>query len=404
MVVPDIDQLRLKKANADQDKWQNYLRGRAQLEECGRIISEDVYKAYARDVKQLNAAIIDNDVRGVYCTVAGCRVPALYEVDQVDGKIERYYQATMIINDEASTSLRPHIMLLAMTFLLAQRLVLAGDFKQLSALLLTTTAKKWWTPSFLQRIKERCLWPYTLLDIQYRMHDALYEHLVKFIYKVPIRSFYSTNDPTPELKSLMASMPLIVTTTRDAWKLQSFLHFIDVPGNQITKPGGSSSNPAEVEFISAMVQSLVRNGRSKKQICVMTGYTDQKKLLQRSAKDESWKDIKDIVSFDSSQGSEADIIIISMVATGGASSFMANLHRMCVSTSRQKVALYLVGNASYWFSPATAGFNMLHKMLEHMQEKCKENERPSFVVRPMSMMKNQTMKNLIDEIKKTYVY
>lgn len=402
-VIIDIDQLRFKKASRAPERWSKYLEGRRQLKECGIIVTKDAYEGYIEQAKVLTADIVDNDIRGVFCTVAGCQTPALYQADPSDGKIKRSFKATTIVNDEASTSLRPHVMLLAMTFLHAKRLVLAGDFKQLSALLLTAPAKKWWSPSFLQKLKEHRRWPYTLLDIQYRMHDALYDHLIAYVYKTPIRSHYATTNPSVELQKLLASMPLRVSTTRNSWELNSFMHFIDIRGEQITKPGGSSSNVAEVEYISALVKVLVQSGRSKKSICVMTGYADQTKLLQRTANNDGWNDIKRLVTFDSSQGSECNYIIISMVATQGHCSFMAKLQRACVLSSRQKEGIFFVGDAGHWFSPTSTGYNLLHKMLVRMRDQCKDAGRPSFIVRAEDRMEEKEEGEVLDvEAKKSY--
>lgn len=49
------------------------------------------------------------------------------------------------------------------------------------------------------------------------------------------------------------------------------------------------------------------------------------------------------------------------------------------------MALYFDGTAAYWFSAAVAGFNKLHKMLVHMEKKCEEDGRPSFVVHLQNM-------------------
>lgn len=376
----DIDQLRFKKASKTPEKWTSYLDGRRQLEKYGRIADALVHKSYIAEAKTLSALIIDEEIRAVFCTIAGCQTPALYEADPVDGKIKRFFKATTVVVDEASTSLRPHVMLLAMTFLAAKRLVLAGDHKQLAALLLTQKAKDHWAQSFLQRLVEQYRWPCVLLDIQYRMHDALYNHLIKHVYHHEIHSNYATAVPSSFLKELLSSMPLLVSNTRQTWKIESFMHFIDVHGEQITRPNSSSSNLAEAEYISAHVQSLLAIGRSKGSICVMTGYTDQLKLLRRTADRDGWGDIRAIMTIDSSQGSECEIIIVSMVATNSHASFMGKLQRACVLSSRQKEAIYFVGLALQWFSPKRTNGNLLHHILLTMRDRCKELGRPDFIV------------------------
>lgn len=376
-----LDQLRFKRAQQNPARWDAYLAGRREMQEYGRMMYEEPYKAYNKQAKLLSAEVLDKDVRGVFCTVSNCQTPALYQEDG-EGDVKRVFKATTIVADEAGTVLRPHLMLLLMTFVYAKRLVLAGDHKQLPALLLSELGKSWWSKSYLRDIMKNG-WPVTLLDIQYRMHDALYAHLVALIYKKPIRSAYSTDNPSSFLNGLLDIMPLRVDTSSETFELKSFMHFIDVRGEQQTRPGGSSSNPAEVELIDALVKSLILNGQPRKSICVMTGYQDQLKLLQRTSNEQGWGDIAKVLTIDSSQGAEYKILIISLVSTRGLAGFMNQPERACVMTSRQGEALFCVGNGDYWFKRKHDGFNMLHKILVHMRNACEEAKRPSFIVRSL---------------------
>ena len=76
-------------------------------------------------------------------------------------------------------------------------------------------------------------------------------------------------------------MSLLVSNTRQARKIESFMH-IDVHGEQITRLNNSSFDLVRNEYTSAHVKSLLTIERFKESICVTTDYIDQLKLALRS--------------------------------------------------------------------------------------------------------------------------
>lgn len=149
------------------------------------------------------------------------------------------------------------------------------------------------------------------------MHDQLYQHLIDCIYRFPIQSPYMTSNPSSFLQRLL-SQTIRVNTSRDEFRLSSFLHFLNVAeGEHESIEGGSSWNVAEVEVVNALVKAFLQVGILKSEICVMTGYARQLKLLVDSAKTNNWSDVKRILTIDSSQGAEFRIVIISLVRTRG---------------------------------------------------------------------------------------
>jgi len=62
---------------------------------------------------------------------------------------------------------------------------------------------------------------------------------------------------------------------------------------------------ADTEFIQ--IKDPLATGIKKSEICVITGYLGQKKLLGRVAKKIDWADVKRILTIDSSQGMNCSI-------------------------------------------------------------------------------------------------
>ncbi|KAL9031628.1 MAG: hypothetical protein Q9180_006790 [Flavoplaca navasiana] len=285
----------------------------------------------------------------------------------------------------------------------ACRLVLAGDSKQLPAFVANPNTKNFWPDCYLEKVMER-RFPWLQLNMQYRMHDELYAHLIATVYKSLIHSAYLTSNPSPFLQKLLAQ-PTQLVTGGESYQLGSFLHFIDIAhGIQESEEAGSSWNMAEVDAIDALVRNLLRrSGVTKKDIGVMTGYKAQRKLLKKKAQQNGWADIFYIGTIDAFQGSQVPISCLSLVTTRGyrkssvgpsipsinfadvdfLATFMGDRARANVATSRQQEALYFVGQADFWFQSMAWKKRSLvmHDILRFMQNKAAELGRPDFVVR-----------------------
>lgn len=158
-----------------------------------------------------------------------------------------------------------------------------------------------------------------MIKVQYRMHDKLYAHLVKVIYKKPIDSTRKSSDDSPYLKPSSAKPVEALARPGEVYELRSFLHFLNVDhGIQVREQSGSSSNQQEADVVDSLVQTLVaRDGIKKKDIEVTTGYTDQRRLLWTKAVANGRADVNSIGTIDSSQRSQYKIVILSLVTTDG---------------------------------------------------------------------------------------
>ncbi|CAF3948183.1 unnamed protein product, partial [Adineta steineri] len=99
----------------------------------------------------------------------------------------------------------------------------------------------------------------------------------------------------------------------------------------------------EVDNETRRLQRLLINDsrlpKIQQHIAVITPYKAQIRLLRQYL-----PSYIEIMTADSSQGKEKDIVILSCVRSGGNTEFLNDLHRMNVMLTRSKYALYVFGN------------------------------------------------------------
>ncbi|KAF2492777.1 P-loop containing nucleoside triphosphate hydrolase protein [Lophium mytilinum] len=112
----------------------------------------------------------------------------------------------------------------------------------------------------------------------------------------------------------------------------------------------SACNPHEADMLVGMVDYLVLNGVKVEEITILTFYNGQRKLILRrlmahpnlTSRRSSFK----VVTVDSYQGEENDIVLLSLVRSNDKHSigFLNVDNRVCVALSRAKRGFYLFGN------------------------------------------------------------
>lgn len=162
---------------------------------------------------------------------------------------------------------------------------------------------------------------HNLLQIQYRMHP----HIAKLVSSI----FYEDK--------LRTASSVAQTRMRD-----DPLQFIDVDGEE-EKQGFSFKNLAEVSTVCHIVQKEV--ARPGQVINVIAFHKPQmfairNELEARGLKREGQVEV---MTVDSMQGREADVIVLSCVRTGSTIGFLADAQRLNVALSRSKEILYIVG-------------------------------------------------------------
>ena len=384
-----IDAQRYSLADRNKDRCGAYLQGRKELLENGAIINKKLYEAYQKQRGELTKRILDK-ARVVYCTCTSLRNKALH-IETTSKDMERIviaWPATTCIIDEAGCAnplqvtyllllrgeFKPNhckqVLLAPTTFFVSlQRLVLAGDHLQLPAFVLSDKAKKLWPRSFLKDCVDKGV-PTKQLRVQYRMHEKLYAAANAVVYGGKVASAYKTSDPSPFLRHLLGNLPKF-TVGNKTYKLNSFSNFINIEGKHQTIPNGSSCNKAEVEVVESMVKQLIANGKPASSIAILTGYLWQLENLQKAARKNGWSEVR-ILSVDTSQGDEFDIVIISLVRTEGGSGFMGGLERANVAVTRCKEARYFVGDWDFWSQrPKNVGqaLTTMYSLLNNMRAK-----------------------------------
>lgn len=284
---------------------------------------------------------------------------------------------------------RPMMETAVMAFVkIVRRLSIAGDPYQLPAFTHADFAKVEWAGSLLKKIIDQ-KWPVTFPGTQYRMYDMLYDHLVEVIYVNELKrqrldkieSVKFIADPIAFGARLWDAMPITFEYGHRFFALDSILSFIDVAdGVQRSLEAGSSWNTQEIDAIDSAILNLLTVGFVHGDIAVITGYSEQKRLLTERAKEHGWSGVKQIMTIDSSQGDEYKTIFISLVTTRKLAGFMGTRFRACVGTSRQIEALYFVGKEAYWFARQVGGFKYMHNILKLIRSNRHTWNQPLFVL------------------------
>ena len=136
----------------------------------------------------------------------------------------------------------------------------------------------------------------------------------------------------------------------------------------------SISNPCEVREIAALLKRIVflatKNGQTYS-VAVLTGYSDQKRSLERALQAESaaWNQLLriEVNTVDAFQGREADIALYSITRSNpaGTVGFLTEHERINVALSRGRDFLLIVGDHA--FCRRVRGDNALKKVLDYVE-------------------------------------
>jgi superfamily I DNA and/or RNA helicase len=188
--------------------------------------------------------------------------------------------------------------------------------------------------------------PFTMLQVQYRMKPD--------ISSFPSTAFYNGSTINgPNVIKASYDTPICRGLIKD----QPFC-FVEVDGLEQQNRAGSFSNEEEAEHVTAILLDLKRrisgsNSRTMQPtspwspggiIRVITFYRAQVDLISHMLEANGIHNVE-VSSVDSSQGSEANIIVISFVRTGkmGTIGFLTDDRRLNVALTRAKHKLICVG-------------------------------------------------------------
>uniref|UniRef100_A0A7S1FUF0 DNA2/NAM7 helicase-like C-terminal domain-containing protein n=2 Tax=Corethron hystrix TaxID=216773 RepID=A0A7S1FUF0_9STRA len=192
-----------------------------------------------------------------------------------------------------------------------------------------------------------------MLDTQYRMHPA--------ISAFPRAIFYDGRlQDGPNVRGNDYGRPLRDHVLRRFPAFRPFT-ILDLASNE-ERGGTSLMNSAEAELALHLYRNLTEapEGKAAGKVAVITPYTQQKNLLQRTFEKalgiEHCRNAVEVNTVDSFQGREAAIVIFSCVRAAGSHGigFLSDVRRMNVALTRAKYFMFVIAHCKsisvnpYW--------------------------------------------------------
>lgn len=324
--------------------WTNHLRDKVQLKD----LNEPMVRYYR---KQAN-------VIGATCSETG--KPDFYSSSEINPTFD------LSIVDEVSKATPPELILPA---LLGRRTLLVGDHRQLPPVFRETTFpeavengeiserefddfKEMVTTSYFNHLFEAVDPSIRVaLNQQYRMHPQIMDAVNQFYADQPLR-------PGTGHEKLSATKRHNYHLTNDAGQkwLQPGAHLVwidstyDMRGQAVEneRAGTSRFNEAEAELCVGLLRSLLPKTED---IGIISLYRAQILQIQNKLREEDnpklrkFLDAKGVNTVDQFQGSERDIIIVSLTRTDDhlSGEFVKDFRRINVAISRARKLLIVIG-------------------------------------------------------------
>jgi len=308
--------------------------------------------------------------RVIFCTLSTAGTSLMKRTRRVDDWIV----------DEAAAATETE--LLIPLHLDPMRLLAVGDPMQLPASVASPSAVEWGLGRSLhERLTVDLGQSQTMLDVQYRMKPEISEF--------PSNQFYDgrlTNGENVQSIDYGSSNPAIGSRKEDekGQLLQTTPPwcFFQVDGKEQQSHSGSYYNTEEASAVVAMLKIIQKrsslteekrrqtNNQSScwwtpEKVRIITFYSAQVATLKQMLRREGMPQVL-VATVDSSQGCEADIIILSFVRSSRAG-FLADDRRINVALTRAKYKLICLGNARE--SPWATSSPTMKKMVEDAQQR-----------------------------------
>ena len=308
--------------------------------------------------------------------------------------IKRTAQIDDLIVDEAAAATEPELYI--PLHLQPKRLLAVGDPLQLPATVLSRRAiSLGYAKSLHERLMYDCKYDHIMLDVQYRMNPE--------ISSFPSCSFYKNMIQNGEnvVKPNYTKEPLLLDK-------KPYI-FLQVEGGEEQSIGGSYCNRMEAIVIVDLIEDLQRithdtNVIDRRSWCgsdrirVITFYQAQVSFIQKCLEDRNLGNTVIVATVDSSQGCEADIVLISFVRSQASSNdewdtspwllppparasrnfgagFLNDDRRMNVALTRAKYQLICVGNVRQF--PQMPNAETLHRLAKDAEERGIINDKYS---------------------------
>jgi senataxin len=285
-----------------------------------------------------------------------------------------------LIVDEAAAATEPELYI--PFHLQPKRLLAVGDPLQLPATVVSRRAiALGYTKSLHERLMNDCKYEHIMLNVQYRMNCEIASFPSDRFYKNQIMNGSNvTKSKYTNGAVLLNKKPYI------------FLH---VEGREEQVMGGSHCNRMEAMIIVDLISNLQQITSSKDalwygsdRIRIITFYQAQVTCIQRCLEERGLGNKVIVATVDSSQGCEADIVLISFVRSQGncgddwneasfsltqsstrmyTAGFLTDDRRMNVALTRAKYQLICVGNVRNFDQIPNA--DTLHQLAKNADER-----------------------------------
>lgn len=205
-----------------------------------------------------------------------------------------------------------------------------------------------------QQLRGQCA-NHDLAGSPFYLDVSMFERLI--MNQMPYKVLQEQRRMLPEIRSLLK--PIYGDLLHDhpsaaeqpfvpgMGNLRSF--FFDHREHESNDSLSSKVNEFEASMVVKFLAYLVMNGVPPDRVTVLTFYNGQKKLILRKKSQNSAlaSCYVNILTVDSYQGEENDIVILSLVRSNEhrGIGFLADENRVCVALSRAKYGLFIFGNA-----------------------------------------------------------
>lgn len=301
--------------------------GRAEMEQRKLLLQEarNIIADVRRMEQQVTDLILDQaDV--VACTLVASRNEEL-----------RGRRFDTVVIDEAGQALDPAV---CIPLLRADRVILAGDPHQLPPTVIDRHASdSILRTTLLERVISTHPQSVALLTEQYRMNRVIMTYSNDVFYDGMVTSHPSVEDRTVPVGAPLSESMVIIDTSGRGWD--------EEPG----EGSESLANHGEARCALAVLDDLLQHaGHDAWSVGIISPYRGQVRLLQSLVTDRHRSRVAslDIDTVDSFQGSECDIIIISLVRsnTDHDIGFLRDIRRMNVAITRARRKLIIIGDGS----------------------------------------------------------
>ncbi|KAJ5517953.1 hypothetical protein N7453_000375 [Penicillium expansum] len=228
-----------------------------------------------------------------------------------------------------------------------------------------------------QQLRGQCA-GYDLCGDPFNLDVSMFERLMK--NKMPYAMLQEQRRMVPEIRKLVA--PMYGDLLRDHPSVEDHplvpgmgdkrSFFFDHTAHESNDSLLSKVNDFEASMVVNLLAYLVMNKVPPASITVLTFYNGQRKLIMRkkSQNQNVSKEYVNILTVDSYQGEENDIVLLSLVRSNDhrGIGFLAQDNRVCVALSRAKYGLYIFGNAQCVSKHSDFWYAVTNVMSENHQD------------------------------------